>query len=101
MNNQHNVVCNPFIKDEKSNLQSLNMFKVRFEVFCRMIGIDPANVVRNQPHQNNARSMLLLHGGDWILQKCMEHDYMNMTYIQLMDVLEAHFRDSFVLFLYL
>ncbi len=77
------------------------MFKVRFEVFCRMIGIDPANVVRNQPHQNNARSMLLLHGGDWILQKCMEHDYMNMTYIQLMDVLEAHFRDSFVLFLYL
>jgi transposase InsO family protein len=94
MNNQHNVVCNPFIKDDKSTLQTLNMFKVRFEVFCRMIGIDPTNVIRGTQHQANARGMLLLHGGDWILQKCMEHDYMNMSYIQLMEMLENHFKDS-------
>jgi hypothetical protein len=70
------------------------MFRVRFETFCRILGIDPTNVIRNQPHQTNARNMLLLHGGDWILSKIMEVDYNNMTYIQLMEMLESHFRDT-------
>jgi hypothetical protein len=92
--NQTNVTCNPFVKDEKSTLQTLLMFKVRFETFCRILGIDPTNVIRNQQHQTNARNMLLLHGGDWILSKIMEVDYNNMTYIQLMEMLESHFRDT-------
>ncbi len=93
MNNPQ-ITCQPFIKTESSTLQTLQMFKIRFETFCRLLNVDPLNVARNTPHQANARNLLLLHGGDWILQKCMEHDYNNMTYVAIMDMLEGHFKDN-------
>lgn len=90
----NNLTCQPFIKTDESNLQSFAMFKLRFETFCRILQVNPA--ARN--NQDQAKNMLILYGGDWIVGKCMEVNHENMTYLQLIDMLENQFKDSNPLF---
>ena len=81
----------PFEKTENSTLNHFILFRRRFECYAGYNNVN-VNVLTNG-HQVNAKRLLFMYGGDWIGNKLLGMDVENKTYVEVMNELEAEFRD--------